>query len=296
MSHDGRINSPPPSPSKEEEEFPASKRRKPETSFSKEGYQNAVVPSLRDIVNAPDLTILVGPCAQPFDVHQSVILPKSPMLASFTRTIATPFFPKNKEITLPELSPYSFKIILSYIYNGKSSLKKLKTDEDILQAYEAADYLIMKEMKGEILEYVAEVVEEDGKIGDNEKKLLPFEMNLLRELCVFSQKTEFRGLAKILEAYVKGNPELMIIQYEDPGDGESGYEEVGEEEDEEETLGLDLYLQVWEEVLKMKLTEDEDEDEDEEGNVSDTLIGEMAMWGCEEEDKDAWEGEEDTLF
>ncbi|KAF3176849.1 hypothetical protein EYR41_011875 [Orbilia oligospora] len=292
MSHDARINSPPASPSKEEEEFRASKRQKPETSFSKKGCQNAVIPSLRDIANAPDLTILVGPCAQPFDVHQSVILPKSPMLASFSRTIATPFFPKIKEITLPELSPYSFKVILSYLYNGKTSLKKLRTDEDILQAYEAADYLIMKEMKSEILEYVAGVVEEDGKVGDKEEKVLPFEMNLLRELCVFSQKTEFQGLAKILEAYVKGNPELMVIQYEEVDDGEGGYEENEEEEDEEETLGLELYLQVWEEVLNMKLTEDEDEEE----NGSDTLIGEMAMWGCEEEDEGVWKEEEDTLF
>ncbi|KAF3153663.1 hypothetical protein TWF569_001970 [Orbilia oligospora] len=292
MSHDARINSPPASPSKEEEEFRASKRQKPETSFPKQGCQNAVVPSLGDIANAPDLTILVGPCAQPFDVHQSVVLPKSPMLASFSRTIATPFFPKIKEITLPELSPYSFKIILSYLYNGEASLKKLRTDEDILQAYEAADYLIMKEMKSEILEYVAEVVEEDGKVGDKEEKVLPFEMNLLRELCVFSQKTEFQGLTKILEAYVKGNPELMVIQYEDADDGEGGYEENEEEEDEEETLGLELYLQVWEEVLNMKLTEDEDEEE----NGSDTLIGEMAMWGCEEEDEAVWKEEEDTLF
>ncbi|KAK6498153.1 hypothetical protein TWF506_004392 [Arthrobotrys conoides] len=298
------------SPSEEEDEFPLSKRQKPEASLSAEEPQNTIVPSLNDIANAPDMTILVGPSSQPFHLHKSLIVPKSPMLASFCRAVASPFFQKFREITLPELSPYSFRIILSYLENGRSSLKELKTAEDILQAYEAADYLIIKEMKGEILEYVVQVVEDDARVvdgdDDDKGKVLPFESNVLRELCVFSQKSEFEGLVRVLQAYVEGDPGLLVGDEEpkeeslvpsslvmsdvalngeskeenDDDDNDDDEEDNDDDEEdnedddgeEDDTLGLELYLEVWDEVLKRKKAAGAAASADDESDGSYVLV------------------------
>ncbi|RVD89369.1 uncharacterized protein DFL_000381 [Arthrobotrys flagrans] len=169
------------------------------------------------------LTVLIGPSLTPFHLHQSIVLPKSPMLASYTRATTLHATIFTKPINLSELSPFAFRIIISYLYNGATSLASLKTAEEILNAYEAADYLLVKDMKTDILSYITTTITSDSK-----------------------KMKEVDGLVGVLEAWLKYNPGAEGW-FEKEGEGWGGY---GDDGDGEEMAGRELYEKVWEEGLK----------------------------------------------
>ncbi|KAK6495147.1 hypothetical protein TWF481_003175 [Arthrobotrys musiformis] len=188
-------------------------------------------PLAKQDLSRKQVTLLVGPDQIVFTLPITFLLTNSPMLYTFSARLTA----ANKVLQLPEISPETFNSLLSYVSLGPSSLSdNLKTCQDVVDLYEAADYLLVKELKGDILAYL------HGMMTNSDAKTKAVaegwvDKGVIRQLCSYSNMRDWESLIGVLEAYM-GKDESFeeYIPYEDGG-GDSG---------------LDLYVYVWGEAAR----------------------------------------------
>ncbi|KAK6347510.1 hypothetical protein TWF718_005351 [Orbilia javanica] len=265
------------------------------------------IKSLTDITTPTDLTFFVGEDLQAFKVHQSIFVPKSLMVSSMIHANASmakfhaasnsQYLQRDPTVTIEWATDINFRTLAAYMYKGKATLKEnLTSEEEIFELYEVADYLMIKELKSDILRRIVQMVQEDiTAVRKKDEWKIQFSRGdavFLRDICVFSQQDQLQGLVVLWDAFIRRDIKVLFNGVS----GSYGVQDIND--DDEEYVGRELYVESWDELLRQKWGYPASDDVEEAGGTTGTGTQEeitVAYETNEGEDvgEDEGEGDED---
>ncbi|KAK6524105.1 hypothetical protein TWF694_005768 [Orbilia ellipsospora] len=153
-----------------------------------------------------DITIFVGPTRVPFHLHKVIICASSPFFQAalkprtFKESIAS-------ELRLPEIDPTVFWNVVWWMYGGTeagtSSINR--RDDDITKTYAAAEFLLMKEYRRDILLRATQLFSEPLALettDPEESKKKDHPVKVVREICAIATTEDWDILMPVVDAVI----------------------------------------------------------------------------------------------
>ncbi|KAF3908882.1 hypothetical protein AA313_de0203914 [Arthrobotrys entomopaga] len=155
-----------------------------------------------------DVTVFVGIDSVPFHLHKAIICAST----LFFRTALKPRAFKESytcEVCLPEIQPKTFYNVVWWMYGGPAAGTSALNgyDYDIVHTYQAAEFLMMKDYRRDILIRAAQVFRQSldpsqGVPPHYQGKKFNHPLKIMREICVTAGRGDWDILRPAIDAAV----------------------------------------------------------------------------------------------